>query len=316
MPPAAAQDSFLLEVRKYVTTFVEGILFAITWHSALMLTLTVLATLCCAKGLLDISMDMCMNIVTVGTIFPLVFCVQASYQRRERALAALSSLKGTIFVTFLMFKTWDKQGSGKAAAEVQELFSKLVEDIVTYLRHKPTNESAHVVYDGFATLADKIKDFVPVAGYSKAGEGGMSRMQQYLRDIMVHFENVRAVRDTETPIGLRLFCFALIHFSPILLAPYWNNFCSKQNQSEIPANYGCESGYFVASFYVLINLTLYRVQTELEDPFDGDGRDDIKWGLWCAQLHHMDDYGPDGPPKRQERSAGLPYQQSDALKSQ
>ncbi len=41
-----------------------------------------------------------------------------------------------------------------------------------------------------------------------------------------------------------------------------------QNHTELPGNYGCESGYFVACFYVLINLTLFKVQTELEDPFE------------------------------------------------
>ena len=145
-----------------------------------------------------------------------------------------------------MFKTWDKQGSGKPAEEIQEFFNKLVEDIVQFLRKRPSTpqaeaesaQLAHTVYDGFATLADKVNAFGAVAGYTKSGEGGMSRMHQYLRDLMSHFENVRAVRDTETPIGLRLFCFALIHFSPILLAPYWNHFCEVRRHpgAETPAH--------------------------------------------------------------------------------
>ena len=83
-----------------------------------------------------------------------------------------------------------------------------------------------------------------------------------------------------------------------------------QNATELPANYGCESGYFVGCFFVLINLTLYRVQTELEDPFDGNGRDDIKWARWRAQLDQMDAYGPDGPLLRRQRQAEIErYQQ-------
>jgi hypothetical protein len=81
--------------------------------------------------------------------------------------------------------------------------------------------------------------------------------------------------------------------------------------TELPANYGCESGYFVGCFYVLINLTLYRVQTELEDPFDGNGRDDIKWDRWRAQLDQMDAYGPEGPLRRRAPAAA-PYQQPAA----
>ena len=48
----------------------------------------------------------------------------------------------------------------------------------------------HVVYDGFASLAMKIKDFTPHASYTKPGEGGLSRMNLYLRDIMQNFETV------------------------------------------------------------------------------------------------------------------------------
>ena len=219
------------DLQEYLMTFARGIEFAITPHTVFMLVLTILATLVCAKGILDFSFDTSMSIVAVGTVFPLVFSVQASFQRRERALSELAALKSTIFSIYLMFKTWDKNGNGKPAAEVQDLFNKLIEDIIGYLRSVPSTESAasaHIVYDGFSTLAAKMNEFGPLAGYAKAGEGGMSRLQQYLRDVMNHFENVRAVRDTETPVGLRLFCFALIHFSPILLAPYWNHFCKDQ----------------------------------------------------------------------------------------
>ena len=142
-----------------------------------------------------------------------------------------------------MFKTWDKQGTGKPAEDVQDFFNKIVDDIVQFLRKRPSTleaevesaQLAHVVYDGFATLADKVQAFGAVAGYTKSGEGGMSRMHQFLRDLMSNFENVRAVRDTETPVGLRLFCFALIHFSPILLAPYWNHFCEVRARSPVIA---------------------------------------------------------------------------------
>ena len=44
------------------------------------------------------------------------------------------------------------------------------------------------------------------------------------------------------------------------------------------------TGYFVGSVYVLIVITLYRVQTELANPFDGDGADDVNWDMWRAQL--------------------------------
>ena len=121
---------FWEDLKEYLMTFARGIAFAVTPHTLFMLFLTMVATLICAKGILDFSFDTSMSIVAVGTVFPLVFSVQASFQRREKAISELASLKSTIFSIYLMFKTWDKHGDGKPAAEVQDLFNKLIEDII------------------------------------------------------------------------------------------------------------------------------------------------------------------------------------------
>mmetsp|Transcript_5568 Transcript_5568/g.13327 ORF Transcript_5568/g.13327 Transcript_5568/m.13327 type:complete len:331 (-) Transcript_5568:132-1124(-) len=277
----------------------EGIRFASTWHTFFMVVCTATATLFCAKGMLDFSFDFSMNIVAVGTIFPLVFSVQASFSRRERALAALAHLKGTIFATYLIFKTFDQTGDGQIAGEVEEIFRRLVDDIEWYMKSPHMTEAGHVVYDGFTAISLKIRDLLAKTGYSKPGEGGLSRLQVYLRDMMANFEEVRAVRDTETPVGLRLFCFALINVLPIVLAPYWLHFCDTDNSVASDNNrYGCQSAYFVAVAFVTIIVTLYRVQCELEDPFDGKGDDDVRWEEWRAQLDQLSSYGSDGPEKR------------------
>ncbi len=64
-------------ISHYVMTFIEGIQFAINPHTVFMLLVTLLCTFCCAKGVLNFSFDTSMSIVAVGTIFPLVFSVQA-----------------------------------------------------------------------------------------------------------------------------------------------------------------------------------------------------------------------------------------------
>ena len=66
---------------QYAMTFVEGIQFAFNPHSVFMLALTIFATFCCAKGVLNFSFDTSMSIVAVGTIFPLVFSVQVWFYK-------------------------------------------------------------------------------------------------------------------------------------------------------------------------------------------------------------------------------------------
>jgi len=240
---------------------------------------------------------------------------QAAFTRREHVLGELAALKGSAITIHMMFRTWEKEHTGKWAADAFQVIDKLMDNIEWYLRsERRTKHTYDEVYDHFGSLSCLMSDFGEAAGYSKGGEGGMNRMSQYLRTMMNNFECIRAVRDTQTPIGLRLFCFALIHISPVLLSPFWNSFCDEMHggeqqvqvwggsEFELKGAYGCAAGYFMAVAYVLIVVTLYRVQSELEDPFDGKGDDDIKWESWRAELDQLDNYGSDGPAKRAKLS--------------
>ena len=98
--------------------------------------------------------------------------------------------------------------------------------------------------------------------------------------LLVDLEGVRETRDNQTPKGLRKFAIFLIVTTPILLAPFWSNFCKSATMHKKvledgtvvdPHHYGCIAGYFIAVVYVIITFSLLRVQEALEDPFDGMG---------------------------------------------
>jgi hypothetical protein len=209
-------EAFMVHCR----TFWRGVKFAATWHTFLLSVATCLAIFVCSKGVLDFSFSTNMSIVAVGTVFPLVFSVQAAFARREKALACLSKIRASGVTIYLMFLTWEKAKTGKWAVEADKMLQKLLDDIEWYLRspHR-VEETSNVVYDGFSSFSVLMNEFGPEAGFSKGGEGGMSRMHLYFRLMMQQFEDLRALRDSETPVGLRLFCFALIHTTPIILAP-------------------------------------------------------------------------------------------------
>lgn len=285
-------------LRSHMMVMYKGLRFALTGHTLMMVFASCFFTFFCSVA--NISFDTSMSIISVGSVFPLIFSVNASFNRRDQALESMASLKAAILTLYLMFRTWEKQGTGRWAHEADAIFQKLLDDIEWYLRSQnPTAEHGNVVYDGFAAVAMKMNEFAPEAGFKHAGEGGWGRMSVYVRDLIVHFEGVRAIRDTETPKGLRLFCFALINTTPILLAPYWNHFCKQEHNAAWEATwYGCQSSYFICVAYVLIIFTLYRVQMELEDPFDGEGDDDIKWESWRSNLDQLGNYGENGPERR------------------
>jgi len=99
--------------------------------------------------------------------------------------------------------------------------------------------------------------------------------------LLVDLEGVRETRDNETPKGLRKFAIFLIVTTPVMLAPFWSNFCKSASDGHKqvledgtvvdPHHYGCIAAYFIAVVYVIITFSLLRVQEALEDPFDGMG---------------------------------------------
>lgn len=306
----------LSRFKAHILLVYYGLRFVLTWHAFWMVSLTCLCTFLCSKGMLDITFKTSMIILAAGTVFPLVFSVQAGFQRRDDALDAMARLKGAMFAMYLMFRTWEKDSAGRWgwesnaqhrwADEVDKVYQKLLDDIELYLRSgRPApEESGNVVYDGLVALSEVMAKFAPHSGHSKqGGQLGMGRMSCYHREAVSSFERVRAILDTQMPVGLRLFCYALIHVSPIVLAPYWNRFCGERMShysglAFMESAYGCQAGYFIAVTYVLILVTLWRVQRQLENPFEGDDLDDINWELFRSHFDQLHTYGSGGCRKR------------------
>ena len=46
--------------------------------------------------------------------------------------------------------------------------------------------------------------------------------------------------------------------------------------AELMTGYGCASAYLIGILFTCIVLTLYRVQNDIEDPFDGVGLSDVR----------------------------------------
>uniref|UniRef100_A0A6T8NG33 Uncharacterized protein n=1 Tax=Hemiselmis andersenii TaxID=464988 RepID=A0A6T8NG33_HEMAN len=286
--------------------FCEGVAFSLfEAGTILMVVLSCVATFCCAKGFLNLEWDASMSIVAIGSIFPLVFSIQASYHNREVAVRSIGGLKANIFSVFCNFQMWCDAHELPIIEEINSDLTRLMGDILIYLRSRQPGvavensepEKAHVVYDDWRKIFKHVERFKALAKPPSPPE--LATMNNFIRFALVDFEEARTVADYRTPRGLRLFCYVVIHVSPIFLAPYFNRYCAQQNDSSEDTHiYGCQSGYFMAILFVLINSTLLKVQQQLENPFDGDGDDDIKWGIWTDQLNQMPKYGEDGPEMR------------------
>lgn len=129
-------------------------------------------------------------------------------------------------------------------------------------------------YKNLSKLSVMNEQLTLKAGYTRGGEGGMSRTAQYLRYMVNHLEQLRMIRDYRTPSMMRHASGVLLHVFSVILAPYFLHFCDSW------VSYGheeetCPAGYAAAIVYVMIVMLLFHVQTDLEDPFACLGLDDV-----------------------------------------
>jgi predicted membrane chloride channel (bestrophin family) len=106
--------------------------------------------------------------------------------------------------------------------------------------------------------------------------GEISRINQYLRSMIIEFEKMRNILQYRTPISLRAYSQVFLNIFPILFGPYFAKLC---NDSYMAVGYG------VAVIYSVVLVSLDNIQEDLENPFDCEGEDDVD--LDVAEQYRM-----------------------------
>jgi len=322
----------------------QGLAFMFSYEGVAMALLTAASIFLVSRNVLNVTFHVEFAIFSAGCIFPLTFNVSAAFKRRDSALQALSELKSNVVAMYLNFGMFDESGVGLSQREVLPIMRALIADVESCLRgpreeyagtvywtgspaSEKFRETAHRVYDDFALLAEELqKQTFSNFGCHNTGPAvttSTERTWQFLQDMLVAFERVKAIRFSSTSIGLRYFSYALINTACIMLAPFWASYCREESfgsrQSggladelglgpyassevwqveEMGVGYGCTSAYLVGLLFTFIVFTLYRVQKDLDDPFVGVGQDDIRWDAWRSELQALGLHGLVGPEMR------------------
>ena len=104
-PTWAEQHFPTVELPKFLEKFLDGLIFALcSLRAWLMILFTCGATLLCSPAIFDLSWDSSMSIVAVGTVFPLVFAIQAAYSSRNQALKFLGQIKSRMMYLYFQIK--------------------------------------------------------------------------------------------------------------------------------------------------------------------------------------------------------------------
>ena len=201
------------------------------------------------------------TLIGIAVIFPIVFSINSAYRRREEALKYLASIKGHLIALAFAARDWTPKDKGRVNTTIQELGPQLFSALTKALADS-TQKNFNAVYDVFSKWSSHHE------GLREAGVSGseISRANQYLRGVMIEFERMRNITRYRTPITLRAYSKVFLHAVPVLFAPHFAHL----------ADTSLYAGYFVATLYSLVFVSLDVIQDRLEHPFDQDGVDDIR----------------------------------------
>ena len=90
---------------------------------------------------------------------------------------------------------------------------------------------------------------------------------RFLKDVHESIENTVGLKMHGTPVSLRAYCLVFIYVFPVLFIPTLVNDLGDTRPYTI---------YALSLVHGFILISLYNVQSALEDPFDQVGLDDIK----------------------------------------
>jgi hypothetical protein len=231
-------------------------------HTVVVTLLAVVSTWVCLR--FDLDADLPSALIGVAVIFPIVFSINSAYRRREEALRHLADARAHAVAIAWAHRDWlgpDEAEHGRRGGElVGDLFAAIHRFFQTGTGAHP--DELDEVYRRFSGLS---------ASHEELRSAGMpanevSRVNQYLRSVMIDFERMRSILEYRTPQALRAYSRVFLNSFPVLYGPY---FAHLANES-IPA-----VGYLVAVIYAVVLVSLDNIQEALENPYGTVDEDDV-----------------------------------------
>jgi len=229
------------------------------------------------------------SFLALSCIFPIVMTIKDAQSRRDKALADLASIKATGQMVYMMHNHWgstyivtdNNDHRTEEGEAMRETLGKMWRDIRIYLKACAIEIRQQKLLDIYRCFNDIDLLNQQLGGGKAISSAGcpidhekimlpiqmLSRANQYLRIMMTDFEQCRVAKDYRTSRYLRAYGIIFMNISPILLAPYFAQI-SKDSDNEY-------AGMLSAIMFSFILISLHHIQLHLEDPFDGDGEDDI-----------------------------------------
>lgn len=213
----------------------------------------------------EVFFEMRTDVIGLAIVFPLVFSIQAAYNRREQSCDHIASMKATLHSLRLSFHHHSHKGE-MITEDIDELLSGLLKKIGQYFRSQAFS------YDDYNDILDDfgIISWVIESHYTPTVPAPLlSRMCENLRRFMTEFEKMRNMKLYRTPIALRAYTKLFVFFFPIVFAPLFAHIASEEGS--------IWGAVVMVCLFSCVLTGLDSIQDHLEHPFDGQGIDDCNF---------------------------------------
>jgi len=206
------------------------------------------------------------GLIGIAVIFPIVFSINAAYRRREDALKSFASFRGHAISIFYAHRDWHSD-TGEHVKRIKNITESLLDSTREYFISPEENTAIlDKIYQQFSLISESHEKLRA----SGVPTGEISRLNQYLKSIVIDFEKMRNIYTYRTPISLRAYSQVFLNIFPIIFGPYFAHLALEA----FPA-----VGYGVALLYSVVLVSLDNIQEDLENPYDGIGEDDIDFDV-------------------------------------
>lgn len=204
------------------------------------------------------------TILSIAIVFPLVFSITSAYQKRQEAIAEFNSFRNKMIELTNLFRAVDGTNTKEYAAFFKTLLG-LQDDVLQILTekgsmtmHQVRNKRKEIFY-----ILENYKNH-----YNEREKDSIIRVKNELFECV---EKLNTLKIHATPISLRMYCLVFIYLSPLV---YNSNILAsfdKSNFLELVVS------IFFSVMIGFILMALYNIQEYIEDPFDQQGLDDLKF---------------------------------------
>ncbi len=230
-------------------------------HTLIIMALTVLGTVMCIhfRWTYEIPTDL----IAIAIIFPIVFSINAAYSRRERALEVYARIKANAAGLHYAFRDWRVGETKDLSREVIIILKGFFSDSKQYFIDFEHREALlKNIYESFSRLSKLTVRFRELGLSSSEA----TIIEANVRALLEEFEHMKNILLYRTPVSLRAYSKVFLNIFPLFFAPYFAHVASDSSQF---------MGCLVGGMYALLLVSLDNIQTDLENPFDQEGADDL-----------------------------------------